>query len=491
MACFASLLFVVQLFQRTSPPFAICSFLFIIVAGLTFNMAGGFSRPSGAYVFFYAVLGVLVGLCWKAVLGEPADSNLLVPVQTIRVFLGGMTAMWIAVFCSRKISLRRPLLSSLVTDTNMQNATVGCMVTGLIVSAILAFVPHESGSFLSALSQVNRFLPMALILGVVHQIRRSGGTSSVSLPVLIASVAIFAMGLMGFSKEGIFTPLACWLAAAGSQGYRLSRLQIVAIVFSLFLMFRYLVPYSQYGRNFTADNMLERAKISVRLLGDLENVRNQANLTAEEAFTERVQGYFDSPQGFADRLQMVSVDDGLIDVTDKNGTFGISPVTMGFANLVPHFLWPNKPAIGFGNLYAHELGGLPEDDFTTGISFSPSGEAYHMARWMGVFLIAPLLWITLFTVFDSLCGDTRTSPWGLLMIAYFAHVAPEGMLGGVIYALGFMTFGIVVAALSAAYVMPILGSLVKGPEQVTIRRIAPIRSIPRRARPAPSQISGQ
>jgi hypothetical protein len=38
------------------------------------------------------------------------------------------------------------------------------------------------------------------------------------------------------------------------------------------------------------------------------------------------------------------------------------------------------------------MGGLSEEDLTTGISFTPTGEAYHMARWLGIFLIAPLLW---------------------------------------------------------------------------------------------------
>ena len=66
------------------------------------------------------------------------------------------------------------------------------------------------------------------------------------------------------------------------------------------------------------------------------------------------------------------------------------------------------------------------------------------------------------------------------------HAAPEGMLGGIIYALGYVNFGLIVAALSAAYVMPIFGSLIKGPEQIRLRRIAPVRSVPRRSRVLPS-----
>jgi hypothetical protein len=487
---FAALLFAVQLMQKTSIEFAIYCFLFVVVSGVAFNLAGGFSRTSGAYIFFYSILAVILGLCWKAFLGEPADSNLITPLLTMKVFLGGITAMLIAVIISKKLTLRRPLLGDLVTDANMQNATIGCMITGLTVGLLLTFVPHDGGGILSAIAQINRFLPMALILGVIHQIRRTGGKRSISVPVLISGGSIFLVGVLGYSKEGMFTPLACWLVAAGSQRYRFTRFQIVGLVLLVLFMFRYMVPYSQYGRNFEAENNSERVKRSFELLTSLEEVRQKANEEARDSYSDSSVVYFNSPQGIMDRLQMISVDDALVDVTEKNGSYGLYPIVVGFENLIPHFLWPNKPSIGFGNLYAHEIGGLAEDDFTTGVSFSPSGEAYRIGRWLGIFIVAPLLWILLFTVFDSLCGDTRVAPWGLLMAAYFAHIAPEGMLGGIIYALGYVNFGLIFAALSAAYVMPIVGSLVKGPEQIRLRRISPIRSVPRRSRVLPSDSFG-
>lgn len=487
---FAALLFAVQLMQKTSIEFAIYCFLFVVVSGVAFNQAGGFSRTSGAYIFFYSILAVILGLCWKAFLGEPADSNLITPLQTMRVFLGGITGMLIAVIISKRLTIQPPLLGNLVTDANMQNATIGCMVTGLVVGLLLTFVPHDGGGILSAIAQINRFLPMALILGVIHQIRRTGGKRSVSVPVLISGGLMFLTGVLGYSKEGMFTPLACWLVAACSQRYRFSRFQGVGLVLLILFMFRYMVPYSQYGRNYEAENYSDKVKHSFELLTNLEEVRQKANEEARDSYSDSSVAYFNSPQGFVDRLQMISVDDALIDVTEKNGSFGLDPIVVGFENLIPHFLWPNKPSIGFGNLYAHEIGGLAEDDFTTGISFSPSGEAYHIGRWLGIFIVAPLLWILLFTVFDSLCGDTRVTPWGLLMAAYFAHVAPEGMLGGLIYAVGYVNFGLIFAALSAAYVMPIFGSLVKGPEQIRVRRISPIRSVPRRSRVLPSDSLG-
>src|SRR5580704_16755147 len=160
--------------QGTDRLFSLCCFLFILAATITFNLAGGLSRPSGAYVFFYAVLVVIIGLCWKAVEGEPADSNLLAPSTTIRVYLAGICSMFVTVWISRKLTPKRALLDNLVTDANMQSATVGCMVGGIVLTAIFSLVPSESGSVLSALAQLNRFLPLAIILGTIHEIRKSG-----------------------------------------------------------------------------------------------------------------------------------------------------------------------------------------------------------------------------------------------------------------------------------------------------------------------------
>ncbi len=485
--CFAGILSTAQLLEGTSLYFSICCVLFIVISTVAFNLAGGLARPSGAYVFFYSVLTVIVGFCWKAIVGEPADSNLINPFLTIRVFLAGITAMLAAIYISRKLTTKRALLRNAVTDANMQNATIGCMVTGLFISFLLMVLPWQNGSALSAIAQVNRFLPLAMVLGVVHQIRKSGGTSSVSLPVLVSGAAIFAMGVLGFSKEGMFTPLLCWAVAAGSQRYKVSTFQVIGAVLVVAFMFRFLVPYSQYGRNLKSEtgSVRENYNVAISLLTHLEDVRQESNVVAEAPSTDtQSESYYNTPQGFFDRLQMISVDDALIDVTERNGTFGYSPIIMGFENLVPHFLWPNKPNIGFGNVYSHELGGMiAEEDTTTGISFSPSAEGFHIARWTGVLIVAPILWIMLFTLFDSLCGSATESPWGLLVIAQFAHLAPEGMLGGVIYMLGFTTLSIIVAALTAAYVMPVLGTLFKGPEQTGLRRIALVRSIPGRARP--------
>jgi hypothetical protein len=484
---FAGFLATVEVFEGTPGEFAICTFLFIVIAAIAFNLAGGFARPSGSYVFFYAVLGVIVGLTWKAVLGEPADSNLLMPLLTIHVYLGGIAAMLVAVYLGRKLTTKRAILGTVLKEADKQNATMGCMATGILITFIQLVLPHPDGSVMSAILQLNRFLVMAIVLGVTRQIMKSGGTSSVNLPVLLSFAFLFAAGVIGFSKEGMITPFVCWLVAACSLRYRISNYQLIGVILTGLFIFQFLVPYSQYGRNFMTPSISQNFDTSISLLSNLGYVREQYAMQEEETREEAVVSYYNSPQGFFDRLQMISVDDSLIEFTERRGTFGLSPLILSFENLAPHVFWHDKPAVGFGNVYAHEVGGLSEEDTTTGISFSPTGEAFHLARWTGVLIVAPILWTLLFTLFDSLCGDVRRAPWGLLIMVTFSHMAPEGMLGGVIYMFGYTTITIVVVALSVAYIMPVVGALMIGPGRVGLRRIAPIRSFPaRRVSPDPN-----
>jgi hypothetical protein len=480
---FAGILCVIQLLQGTNPTFALFAAAYIMVAAIAFNVGGGFSRTPGAFVFFNSVLSLILGLCMKAYLGEPADSNLLAPLLTIAVYLFGMCMMLVAVYLSKRVRTKRALMGKMVTDANMQTATVGCLVAGILIFAAGFFVPGGNGSVISALNQLNRFFPLAIVLGVINTIRRSGGTRSINLPVLLAVGIMFTIGVLSFGKEGMIAPFAAYLLAAASQRYRVSRAQLVIVILTTIFIFRYLVPYSQYGRTFKEESGAANVHTSLSLLSNLGYVREQYLETSAGAYEERVYGYYNTPQGFFDRLQMISMDDALIHHTDQFGVFGPMPMIQAFYNIVPHFIWKDKPSLLVGNVFAHEVGVLAESDESTGVSFSSTATAFHIAGWIGLFLLAPSVWFFLFLIFDSLCGDVRKTPWGLLVIVLFAHAAPEGDVTAMVYMCFYTVYAIVFAGIMGAYVMPIIGSLFIGPQGIMLRRGAPVRAIPNRLRP--------
>src|ERR1700737_858654 len=403
-----------ELLQGTAPEFTMYAFIFIVISAVTFNLAGGFSRPSGSYVFFYSCLVVIVGLITKAYLGEPADSNLRAPILTIKVHAGGITAMLMAVLLSRRFTRKQALLGNILKFKDMRNATIGCLVVGLLAFLADSLIPHQSGSIITAFSQINRFLPMAVILGTAYAIRSSNGKTAITSLVLFVLGLNLAVGLSVFSKEGIFSPILCWIVVACSLRVQVRAYQIIAASAFIFLMIYYLVPYSQYGRSQISPDQSFSQKIGVAydLITSPNRVREDYLQVEREVDTSKGLNYFNDSQGFFDRLQMISPDDGLINYTAQGNVEGLSVIWASFANWVPHFLWPNKPTLGAGNSYAREIGDIVgEEDESTGISFSPTGEAYHLAGWYGVFVVAPILWTMLFTIFDSLCGDVRQSPW--------------------------------------------------------------------------------
>ncbi len=490
---FASVLVLIQQMEGTTLGFSVYAFLFIVIGGFAFNEGGGLSRPSGAYIFFYLTLGVLVGLCWKALLGEAADTHLVRPQLTMLIYVAGASGLYVSAAISRRFSKKTPYLQNLVSMNNLQNATIGCLVMGSALTVISRLVEKTSGSVLSALYQINHFNALAVLLGVTYTIQRTGGRRSLSVPVLIAGgIDFITGGLLGFSKEAIFTPFACWAVAAASQNYRVTRGQFVFFAGTMFFLFHFLVPYSQFGRTQVTDSFSGNVRVAVTLLSDLTAVRQKAQHGDSWTHDEEYTTYFNTPQGFFDRLQMITPDDGLNDLTERKGPYGLYPVLQEFQNLIPHVFYPDKISVVWGNVFRHEEGyGLADDDFTTGISFTPTGEAFRLARWAGVLVVAPLIWTLAFLIFDSICGDTRRSPWGLLTLVTFAHIAPEGLLGGLIYEIGYGAFSIVAAAILAAYVMPHLGSLLVGPGGVNTLRSVRVQAVPRRRLVLPAPESGE
>ena len=486
---FASLLVLVQRIEHTTLYFSACSFLIILISTLAFNVAGGLTQASGGYIFFYSLLAVILGITVKAFLAEAGESNLVRPRLLITIYTVTSAMLLLSAAAARKFTRKRPLLQGLVNDANLSRATIGCLVFGIALSVATRTIDRGSGTVFSALLQINRFCELAILLGVTHAIRSSGGRKSVNVPVLLASATLVILGgLFGFSKEGFFTPPICWALAAGAQRLRLSFGQVLSGVLLMVFISYFMVPYSQYGRTQAQQGGLGMSlRLTARLLSDLHGVRQK--FEAEQAANEgQAGGYFSKSQGIFDRLQMISIDDLLVDATERQGVEGFYPLWEDFENLVPHLFWPGKPNYLWGNVYAHEAGvAIGEEDFFTGISFSPAGEAYHLGKWVGILVAAPILWTAMFVLFNSLCGDVRQSPWGLLAISYFAHVAPEGLLGGVIYSMGYITFAIVFAALLTGYFMPILGTLFVGPGNAIEPRRAFLPPQSRRAGAASSQ----
>lgn len=86
-----------------------------------------------------------------------------------------------------------------------------------------------------------------------------------------------------------------------------------------------------------------------------------------------------------------------------------------------------------------------------------------MARWTGVLVIAPLVWLAFFVVWDSLLGKLNSTPWGLIGLVVIAHIAPEGALHGVIHLITYGSETLIFCALFTIWIAPALGDMLIGP----------------------------
>lgn len=453
LASFSAALLLVELVEGTPLFLAVTAQAFLLIAGVAFNLCGGLMYASGAFVFFSAVLSLGLGVVLKAVLGEPLQSNLIAPQKTMLVYLAGMASVLVAAFVSTRLRRRRGLLEGIDLSRQVTSTGLGCL---LISTVTPFFLPKAlEGTF----AQFNSaFGTVAILLIVYETVKASGGTRSFH-PVALASWFYVTgyFGILHFSKQGMFAPSVAWALAAIAGGYRISfvRLAVVGAVAAVAVSL--LTPYSQLARNYAGrDDERERAwEYLTHPLETRALYQEQSKLSYELGGDYH---WFNDPQGLLDRLTMVPIDDALIASTDSLRPGTPYALWTYVLNIVPRFLYPDKPLFQWGNLYAHDIGVLADTDESTGISFTPYADGYHTAQWLGVTLYLGIMMCVMFLVCDSVGGSIARSPWSLFYLLYFAHAAPEGMLAQTTYTISNMTAALIGAALIARYIAPVLGN---------------------------------
>ncbi len=484
---FALVFFCVQQIQHTNLLFSVLYFAFLILSVVAFNMAEGFSRVSGAYIFWYSTLIVIVGVTWKAVQGEPADSNLLSPLLDMALYTSSMVMLLLVTMLNRRMDFRAMGIGGGFSkaELNYTAAGLGCIILFVTIIYSVNIFGNAPGGVVSALNQVNVFGPLGIILATIGAIKDSGGRRSVNMISISVFIYFEYLGLLAYSKQAMITPMVCWAVGAFYARLRVRFVHVVAVTLMAALSFGFISPLSasrDLAEGMDDSQHLVLAWYLFTHHAYLEEHIKQIQVTRDMGVAE----YYNQPQGsLIERLSMIPPDDELFTYSTQGHYEGMAPVYEYFGNLVPHFLNPNKQVMFSGNHYAHEMGsGLAEDDYTTGISFSPVGEAFHCEGWGGVLWLLPVLWILLFSTVDFVVGDMTKYPWGLMVVVWLAHGAPEQLVGGMIYFMGYGNFGMVLAIMVVTRIAPILGTLFLGRAPVpTGHRLA-------RGRPIVAQAQG-
>lgn len=460
-------LVLVQLLEGTDPRYSGLVFCFFTLSVFAFNIAGGLSRPSGAYIFFYSILVVVLGTVVKASLGEAAQTDLQTPLLAMSLYVVSMAGMLLAVFLARKIATTSTGIAGVmnITSFDYYEAALGCLALYFFIVFIPALLPGFGGQLFHSFVVANPFLPLSMLLGTIAAVRDSHGERSTNYLTIFAIAYFTWQGMLTFSKQGMIVPIFCWVVGLAWARFRLRFVHLAFIGAFIAVNQIVLVPMAQIGRDDVVTGTTEeRTALVEHFFTHISELRGRYLTTDVPNDFDTRMFYFDQRHGILDRLTMLPNDSVLISWTDQGHLFGYLAVRWYFENWVPHIIDPHKLEgirVG-GNAYMHEMNGLAEDDVTTGISFSPTAETFHIDGWRGILLLAPAVWFLFFVTADAVCGDIRRQPLGLIYILLLAHIAPEAGLGGAIEMVRIGNIAFIIGLFFCAYVAPIFGMLLKG-----------------------------
>lgn len=427
-----------QLLNGTDPMFAVLDCAALIFTALAFNVVGGLSTTSGALILFLALSTYALTIFVKILTFEPAQRNFHQPMMTIGAttlaFFGIMVSAWL----SRKFITRRPLVRFSARDLeNLSNTAGGLVVLGFLSQLLLSYaIPEgqkiENGSIWAILNQMNSFIPLAIVLGTYYTIYMSNGTRSVNWISVSAMLYSSGIGFAAASKQGMYAPIFSYFLVCAGLRYSFRRLQVFFILFWIAFALGFLFPWAQYARSFTRQPTLGKtvvaayeALINPNTIPAMYRWYHDSQILNEDV--NQVQLCYDHPHGLIDRESLICADDALIDLTLHTKPVGPDYLITGFEMVVPHFMWPDRPSVFLGNVYGRDTGLVGDEDTSTQAAFAPVGDAYREFGWSGVSIVLPVLFFLTFLVVDNVFGDTRNTPWGLLMVSYVAVIAP-GML---------------------------------------------------------------
>ena len=453
----------IQLLEGTNPYFTGLCMAFILLAALAFNITGGMAFPSGAFIGANVLVTLLIPLCVKAGLGEAADTRLHEPNRTIEVYMCGMIAMSVAGVLARAVRPQKSLLKRLAPITNLRTAYYGVAVLAAVLTPYLLLTGDgiQDGSLRSFLNQLNRFPVLAFLLGTAYTVQRTKGKRSVSVPLMIG-IVLFSLtfGLLSFSKEAFLSPLICWVLMMAVLRFELKWVHVIVFCGLAYIITTTMTPYAQMGRHWDTEGRTDVQQAAF-LLTHMDEVRQEYG-DSNAGENEHSVFYYGTRMGLLDRMDIIGIDSALIDVTDRDGEYGYAPALTTLSYFVPHVLWKDKPRGSWGNVYAHEVEVLSDDDYSTGVSFSPTADAYHEGGIFGVLVVETLVLSIGFVLLDSLVGDVRQNLAGLVLTALIMRLASEGLLYAVISLCAQPMFSVFTAALLCAYVFPILGQMFGG-----------------------------
>ncbi|MGA9669451.1 MAG: hypothetical protein WBQ94_09600 [Terracidiphilus sp.] len=424
---FLGTLLAVQLMEGTDPAFAALMLLAQIFAIMAFNTLGGFSHVAGSICLFSLLPNVTVPEIAHAAVLQPGDFSLLASLQ-----LAGICAVFYASFYAAarfvvQLPTPRPFLDrvkfTMIELRAISLIAVICSVS--IFAASLAGGEVQSGSALAAVNHFYPILnPLSVVLATYVRLQSTQGRSAMNWYIALLLAITTLPGILSASKEGMLSPVFCWLVVCAIQGYRFSKAQVVALAGVALVTWFFVYPYSQNAR----DPVREAGSVSDKLAVAEAYFRDPTAFSDEAENTDTdIAEYGESSPNLSiiQRFSLLGSGGMLVHADQVEGFTGIERYLPALVFFIPHFIWPDRPNPILSNELGHKAGfNLARRDTTTGIAISSPALFYDIAGWLGLPVYATLEFGLFFYGLRCLVGDARTeSVWGLMLIGGTALLA--------------------------------------------------------------------
>jgi hypothetical protein len=442
---FACTLFALQVLSGTDPVFAILIFLFTVIAGVAFNVAGGLTTTAGVGLTMLALKIVLISQVAKVVFWQPADSYLELPLTTAAVLVVGIASLLLGLILAGDVRRYRGVLP---TFDDPRSLLIAAVVSGLIgglcnlyvfVSGVDSGVGEiKTGGGLGIARQLMLCTPLSVIFATAHTIVRSGRTRSISPLVVAMLVAALAIALTAGTKQGVFEPILYYVLACIAWRFPLRRTHFMVLVgslaFALFVAwpvmqtFKFVAPTASFG---------ERVELARNALENMSSVSDFKE--AKEGIEDVIASdrylrfsYYGRYIGWLDRFSLIEQDDELILATHQQGETGWETIIHAFRSLVPSFIDPDKPKYNTAGFLGKRIDAVGDDDENTQIAFGIVAESFCAFSWLGVLVLPAVLMFAFGHTTSRLAASLESNAWTVYLIGNLQHSFVESTISSFI-----------------------------------------------------------
>jgi hypothetical protein len=423
---FFGALLVVQLVEGTDPVFALLMMAAQIFAIMAFNTLGGMSHVAGSFCLFSLLPNVTVPEIAHAIVLQPGDYNLPSSLRT-----AGVCAIFYASFyaCARFVILLptpRPFLDRVKFTLIELRAISIIAAVGTVLIVIAASSASEianGGSLATILHFYPVLNPLSIVLATYVCLKSTEGRSAMNWIVAAILAATTIPGVLSASKEGMLTPLFCWLVVCAIYRYRFTRAQVAVLAGVMMVVWFFVYPFSQNARVPVrgATSLSERIAVIVHYFEDPSDFSSEAENTDPDIAEY---GESSAKLSIVQRFSLLRSGGMLISADEVEGFTGVERYLPIFLSIVPHFIWPDRPTGISSNELGHKAGfRMARNDTGTGIAISSPALFYDLGGWLALPVYTILDLGLFFYGLRCMVGSAGESVWGLMLIGGTAMIA--------------------------------------------------------------------